>query len=188
MSLASHSGIGCREVERTYLGFCGRCGREGEVRVEAGPLLHRLHFLFQEWTTRLCWLSSHCWMAKEPSLIPPDKVSAHRPPFSLWVSTEGSGSHAEHVRFVGYGGNRLCDPRLRLCSGVLLLNLPMLLSAHCLENACGGHHHWECPGALRLHDLCPGSHVLASLWKENTQIFSSLWVKLVTPREGKGLL
>lgn len=110
MLRASHPGICCSEVERTDLGFL-RWSWLVRVKLEwnLGPLPHRLHFLSQEWTIRLFWLSSRCWMAKEQSLTQQDKVSMHRLPFSRWVSIcpvhqqRASGSHAEHVRFVGHG-------------------------------------------------------------------------------------
>lgn len=51
---------------------------KGDVR--AGCWAHlpkRLHLFFQEWTIRPSWLSSHCWMAKEQSLIQQARVSMH---------------------------------------------------------------------------------------------------------------
>lgn len=41
---------------------------------------------FQEWTIRLSWQSSHCWMAKARSLIQQARVSVHLLLSSHWVS------------------------------------------------------------------------------------------------------
>jgi len=170
--------------------FCHRslaAGLAFKGEVTAGCWVHlpkRLLFFLQEWTIRLSWPSSHCWMAKEQFLIQLARVSVHPLLSSHWVSI-CSGSSVGRVRGFLWktgGADGGCGSELptvvpRLSSDVWTLSLSSqpgssgsdlsLLSSEATGpqslSKCGDHDR-EWLGALMFVPLTQSSSSASSLW------------------------